>query len=59
MAGGVSTKDIDPKTLESKIVKGLFFCGEVLDIDGDCGGYNLHWAWSSGARAGKSVGVFK
>jgi len=59
MAGGISTKEIDPKTLESKIVKGLFFCGEVLDIDGDCGGYNLHWAWSSGARAGRSAGVFE
>jgi len=57
MAGGISTKEIDPKSLESKIVKGLFFCGEVLDIDGECGGYNLHWAWSSGARAGRSAGV--
>ena len=47
-AGGINVKDINPKTLESKIVKGLFFAGEVLDIDGDCGGFNLQWAWSSG-----------
>ncbi len=47
-AGGISVKDINPKTLESKIVKGLFFAGEVLDIDGDCGGFNLQWAWASG-----------
>lgn len=50
-AGGVDTVDIDPITLESKIVKGLFFCGEVMDVDGDCGGFNLQWAWSSGFAA--------
>ncbi|MGL5820547.1 MAG: NAD(P)/FAD-dependent oxidoreductase [Sarcina sp.] len=50
-AGGVDTKDIDPTTLESKLVKGLFFCGEVIDVDGDCGGFNLQWAWSSGFAA--------
>jgi len=55
MAGGVSTKDIDPKTMESKLVLGLYFCGEVLDIDGDCGGYNLHFAFSSGYLAGISL----
>jgi len=55
MAGGVSTEDIDPKTMESKQVKGLFFCGEVLDIDGDCGGYNLHFAFASGYLAGNSI----
>ena len=47
MAGGVSTNDIYPKTLESKKVKGLYIVGELIDIDGDCGGYNLQWAWSS------------
>ncbi len=52
MAGGVSTQEINPKTMESKLVKGLFFAGEVVDIDGDCGGYNLHWAWASGYKAG-------
>lgn len=55
MAGGVLTKDINPKTFESKIVSGLFFCGEVLDVDGDCGGYNLHFAWASGYLAGSSL----
>ncbi len=55
MAGGVLTKDIDPKSMESKIVDGLFFSGEVLDVDGDCGGYNLHFAWASGYLAGKSI----
>ena len=54
MAGGVSTREIDPKTMESKLIKGLFFSGEVLDIDGDCGGYNLHFAWASGYLAGSS-----
>lgn len=54
-AGGVSTDEVDPKTLESKIVSGLYFCGEVLDIDGDSGGYNLQFAWSSGRVAGKSA----
>jgi predicted Rossmann fold flavoprotein len=52
--GGVSLKEINPKTMESKIVKGLYFCGEVVDIDGPCGGYNLQWAFSSGYVAGKS-----
>jgi predicted Rossmann fold flavoprotein len=55
MAGGVSTKDINPKTMESTLLKGLYFCGEVLDIDGDCGGYNLHFAWASGMLVGKSL----
>jgi predicted Rossmann fold flavoprotein len=54
-AGGVATKDVDPETLESKIVPGLFFCGEVLDVDGDSGGFNLQWAWSSGFVAGTSA----
>ena len=55
-AGGVLTRDFDPETMESKLVPGLYGCGEVLDIDGDCGGYNLQWAWSSGYLAGKSAG---
>ncbi len=45
--GGIDTKDVHEKTLESKKVRDLYFTGEVLDVDGDCGGYNLHWAWSS------------
>ncbi len=52
-AGGIRTAEFDPRTLESRIVPGLFACGEVLDIDGDCGGYNLQWAWASGRLAGK------
>ena len=51
-AGGVLTDGFDPYTMESKLVPGLYACGEVLDIDGDCGGYNLQWAWSSGRCAG-------
>lgn len=51
-AGGVMTKDFDSKTMESKLVKNLYAVGEVLDIFGDCGGYNLQWAWSSGYVAG-------
>ena len=55
-AGGIMIHDINPQTLESKIVKGLYFCGEILDIDGLCGGYNLQWAWSSGYISGKYAG---
>ena len=51
-AGGVSTAEFDPQTLQSRLVPGLYACGEVLDVDGDCGGYNLQWAWASGALAG-------
>ncbi len=55
-AGGVITADFDPETMESRLIPGLYACGEVLDIDGDCGGYNLQWAWSSGHLAGCSAG---
>ena len=55
-AGGVQTCQFDPQTMESKLVPGLYACGEVLDIDGDCGGYNLQWAWSSGRCAGLHAG---
>ena len=55
-AGGVYTNQFDPNTMESKLVPGLYACGEVLDIDGDCGGYNLQWAWSSGRLAGLNAG---
>lgn len=51
-AGGVKTSEVDPKTMESKITPGLFLCGEVLDLDGPCGGYNLQIAWSTGWVAG-------
>ena len=51
-AGGIRTAEFDPETLESRLIPSLFACGEVLDVDGDCGGYNLQWAWSSGRLAG-------
>jgi hypothetical protein len=50
--GGVSLKEIRPESMESKILKGLFFCGEVMNLDGPCGGYNLQWSFSSGYTAG-------
>ena len=55
-AGGVITDQFDPHTMESRLIPGLYACGEVLDIDGDCGGYNLQWAWSSGRCAGLHAG---
>ena len=55
-AGGILTAEFNPETMESKLVPGLYACGEVLDIDGDCGGYNLQWAWSSGRLAGTHAG---
>ena len=54
-AGGISTEQLVNDSLESKLVPGLFFAGEMIDIDGECGGYNLQWAWSSGAVAGKAA----
>jgi len=53
--GGVSLKEVSPKTMESRIIKGLFFAGEVLDIDGDTGGYNIQAAFSTGMLAAKSI----
>lgn len=50
--GGLETRDFDPKTMESRKNPGLFACGELLDVDGACGGFNLQWAWSSGRLAG-------
>jgi len=55
-AGGIFTSEFDSATMESRLVPDLYACGEVLDIDGDCGGYNLQWAWSSGRLAGHSAG---
>lgn len=54
-SGGVDVKEINPKTMESKLVKGLYFCGEVLDVDAFTGGYNLQIAFSTGYAAGKSI----
>ncbi len=50
--GGVTLKEIDPTTMKSKLVDGLYFCGEVMDLDGPCGGFNLQWSFSSGNLAG-------
>ena len=57
-AGGIRTAEFDDKTMESCLVPGLYACGEVLDVDGDCGGYNLQWAWSSGRLSGLSAGRY-
>ena len=57
--GGVSTEQIHPVSMESRICPGIYFSGEVVDIDGICGGYNLQWAWSSGALAGSHAGKEK
>ena len=54
-SGGVCVSEICSKTLMSKKVNNLYFCGEVLDVDGDCGGFNLHFAWTTGHRAGQSI----
>ena len=55
-AGGIPLSEIDLFTMESKNMKNLYFAGEILNIHGDCGGYNLHWAWTSGIIAGESAG---
>ncbi|MNC63219.1 hypothetical protein D3C75_1133220 [compost metagenome] len=54
-AGGIDTAELVDGTLESKLVPGLYFAGEVMDVDGDFGGYNLQWAWSSGYAAARAV----
>lgn len=53
--GGVELAQVNPKTLESRLTAGLHFAGEILDADGPCGGWNLHWAWASGLRAGQAA----
>ena len=55
--GGISTEEVNSETMESKIVKGLYLVGEVLDVDGDCGGYNIQWAFSSAALCGKVLSL--
>ena len=52
--GGINLKEINPKTMQSKIIDGLYFCGEVMNLDGPCGGYNLQWSFASGYLAGKT-----
>ena len=56
-AGGIPLDEVNTDTLESKIIKGLYFSGEVLDVYGECGGFNLQWAWASGYIAGKNAGI--
>ncbi len=53
--GGIKTNEFYADTMQSRLINGIFAAGEILDIDGDCGGYNLQWAWSSGFAAGKSA----
>ena len=53
--GGINTTEVNAETLESKIVPGLYLAGELLDVHGDCGGFNLQWAWSSGHKAAESI----
>ena len=55
VAGGVSLAEVDPQTMQSRLVAGLYLCGEVLDIAGPVGGYNLQAAWSTGFVAGESA----
>ena len=57
-AGGIRLSSLDPNSLCSMLHPGLFFAGEILDIDGPCGGYNLQWAWSSGAAAGEAAAKY-
>lgn len=57
--GGVDVTEVTAATMESRKVPGLYFAGEILDVDGICGGYNLQWAWSSGASAGRHAAVWQ
>ena len=50
------TREVNGDTMESRLVPGLYLAGEILDVDGICGGYNLQWAWSSGYVAGRHAG---
>ena len=54
-AGGIATAEVDPRTMMSRRIPGLYLIGEVLDVDGDCGGFNLQWAWASAYVAAKAV----
>ena len=55
--GGVSLKEINPRTMESRLIKGLYFCGEMIDVDADTGGFNLQAAFSTGYLAGESAAM--
>ncbi len=56
--GGLDTRDLFPETMASRLIPGLYFAGELIDIDGDCGGFNLQWAWSSALCAADAIGDF-
>jgi predicted flavoprotein YhiN len=56
-AGGVDTRDLDSRTLESRLIPGLHFIGEVVDVTGWLGGYNFQWAWASAAACARALGV--
>ena len=51
--GGINVKEINPSDMQSKKIKGLYFAGEIIDVDGGCGRFNLQWAWASGMLAGE------
>lgn len=53
--GGITMKEIFSNTLESKLAPGLYFAGEVLNVQGECGGYNLHWAWASASCVADAI----
>ena len=53
--GGINTSEVNPQTMESKLISNLYFAGEILDVDGDRGGFNFHFAWVSGMRAGNNL----
>jgi predicted flavoprotein YhiN len=53
--GGINTTEVNPQTMESKLVPNLYFAGEILDVDGDRGGFNFHFAWVSGLRVGNNL----
>jgi predicted flavoprotein YhiN len=55
MSGGIPLDEVNVRTMESRKVPGLHLCGEILDVDGRVGGFNLQWAWSTGAVAGRSA----
>lgn len=57
-AGGVNTREVNSETMESLIVPNLYFAGEIVDVDGDCGGFNLQWAWSSAYTAAKAIAAY-
>jgi predicted flavoprotein YhiN len=57
-AGGVPLTEIDPRRMASRLVPGLYFAGEILDVDGRLGGYNFQWAWSSGRVAGRAAAEY-